>query len=218
VKLCGSPSWELRTDDGARLHFLLYIRDVAALEVPADADAPPLLTGLPPRRSPVRDGDERRQAGRDWAEWWQELLDVELRERASADAGAPSFWAWAEDLARIWDAPDFWSIADRRALREVTVALHPEATRWVDAGPRAPDRLQRRGFFRWEWVRDTAESVATEHGVSPGAVRGSVTVLDVEGVWWRRVAPGAVLCSTAATGAPLTATTVLREAFESGLR
>ncbi len=156
-----SPSWELRTDDGTRLHVLLHIRDVAALEVPADGDAPPLLTGLPPRRSPVRDADERRQAGRDWAEW-----------------GA-------------------------RAARG----------RAAGAGP--PDRLHGREFFRWEWVRDSAEGVAAEHGVSPG---GGVTVLDVEGVWWRRVAPGAVLCSTAATEAPRTATTVLRGVFASGLR
>jgi hypothetical protein len=42
-------------------------------------------------------------------------------------------------------------------------------------------------------------------------------VLDVEGLWWRRVAPGAVLCSIAATEDPSTAGTILRDAFESGL-
>jgi hypothetical protein len=88
----------------------------------------------------------------------------------------------------------------------------------VDAGPRTPERLRGWELFPWEWVRDTAERVAAEHGVSPGAVRGSVTVLDVEGVWWRRVAPGQALCSAAATEDPLMATRVLREVFESGLR
>ena len=53
--------------------------------------------------------------------------------------------------------------------------------------------------------------------MSLGEVRASVKVLDVEGVWWRRVAPGTALCSTAATEDPPTASTVLRDAFESGL-
>jgi hypothetical protein len=42
-------------------------------------------------------------------------------------------------------------------------------------------------------------------------------VLDVEGSWWRLVAPGTALCSIAATEDPPTARTVLRDAFESGL-
>jgi hypothetical protein len=55
-----------------------------------------------------------------------------------------------------------------------------------------------------------AEGVADERGVSLGEVRGSVTVLDVEGVWWRR-APGHGPLSTAATEDSHTAITVLRD-------
>jgi hypothetical protein len=40
-----------------------------------------------------------------------------------------------------------------------------------------------RGDFPWTTVRGIAEGVADERGVSLGEVRGSVTVLDVEGVW-----------------------------------
>jgi len=120
-------------------------------------------------------------------------------------------------LARVWDAPEFWSLADQRTLREVTLALYPEARRWVDGGLSSTSRLRQEGHFPWTTVRGTAESVADERGVSLGEVRGRVMVLDVEGVWWRRVAPGTALCSTAATEDSRTASTVLRDVFESGL-
>ena len=214
MKLVGSPSWQLSEDDGDRAHVLLYIRDVAALEVPAEVDAPPRLVGLPPHGSPVLDDDRRRRAGREWADWWQALLEAEGREQTDDDS---SFWAWAEDLGRVWDAPEFWSLADRRALREVTLALYPQARRWVDGGPSSPSRRSGEGHFPWTTVRDIAEGVADERRVGVGEVRGRVMVLDVEGVWWRRVAPGMTLCSTAATDDSPTASTVLRDAFESGL-
>lgn len=186
--------------------------------MPAEVDAPPRLVGLPPHRSPVLDDDRRRRAGREWADWWQALLEAEGREQTGTyEDGDSSFWAWAEDLGRVWDAPEFWSLADQRALREVTLALYPEARRWVDGGPSSPARLRGEGHFPWTTIRDVAEGVAEKRGVSPGEVWGSVMVLDVDGVWWRRVAPGTVLCSTAATEDLPTASTVLRDAFESRL-
>ena len=218
MKVAGSPSWQLTEAEGDRAHVLLYLRDVAGLVVPAETDAPPRLAGLPPHRPPLLEDGRRRQAGREWADWWHALLEVEGREPfGTGDDDDSSFWAWATDLGRVWDAPDFESLADRRALREVTLALHPEARRWVDAGPSSPSRIRGEGRFPWATVRDTAEGVATDRGVSQGEVRGRVMVLDVEGVWWRRVAPGTALCSTAATEDPATARTVLRDAFESGL-
>ncbi|MGY1590911.1 hypothetical protein ACI79D_02925 [Geodermatophilus sp. SYSU D00708] len=216
MRTTGSPSWQLTEAEGDRAHVLLYIRDVAALEVSAEVDAPPRLVGLPPHHSPVWDDDLRRRAGREWAQWWRALLEVEGREQSDADDDA-SFWAWAEDLGRVWDAPEFPSLADRRDLREVTLTLYPEARRWVDAGPSSPSRLRGEGHFPWATVRDTAEGVAAERGVSPGEVRGRVVVLDVESLWWRRVAPGTVLCSTAATEDPAAARAILRDAFGSGL-
>jgi hypothetical protein len=219
VKVVGSPSWQLTEAEGDRAHVLLYIRDVAALEVPAEADAPPRLVGLPPPGFPILDDDRRRRAGREWADWWYALLEVEGREQADPDEDDDSsFWAWAEDLGRVWDAPEFWSLADQRSLREVALRLYPEARRWVDAGPSSPSRLRGEGHFPWTTVRDTAEGVAAERGVSQGEVRGTVMVLDVEGLWWRRVAPGTALCSTAATEDLPTARTILQDAFESGLR
>jgi hypothetical protein len=44
-RVVGSPSWQLIEGEGDRAHVLLYIRDVAALEVPAEVDAPPRLVG-----------------------------------------------------------------------------------------------------------------------------------------------------------------------------
>jgi hypothetical protein len=170
-----------------------------------------------PHGSRVLDDDRRRRAGRDWADWWFALLEVEGREQTGTYDDDSSFWAWAADLGRVWDAPEFWSLADLRALREVALALYPEARRWVDDGPSSPSRLRGEGHFAWTTVRDTAEGVAAERGVSLGEVRGKVIVLDVEGVWWRRVAPGTALCSTAATEDLRTARTVLLDAFESSL-
>jgi hypothetical protein len=219
VELAGSPSWRLCESEGDRAHVLLYIRDVAALDVPSEADSPPRLAGLPPDRTPLLDDVRRRRAGRDWADWWHALLEAERQGQAGAgdlDDDA-SFQAWAEDLWRVWDAPEFRSLAGLRALWEVTVALYPEARRWVDDGPGSPSRRRTWGHFPWTTVSDTAEGVAAERGVSPDAVRGQVMVLDVEGVWWRRAAPGTVLCSTAAAEDPPTARAVLRDAFESGL-
>ena len=167
--MAGSPSWQLGEAEGDRAHVLLYIRDVAALEVPPEVDAPPRLVGLPPHGSPVLDDDRRRRAGREWADWWHALLAVERQEQTGTyEDDDSSFWAWAEDFGRVWDAPEFWSLADQRALREVTLALYPEARRWVDAGPSSPSRLRRWGHFPWTTVRDIAEGVADERGVSVG--------------------------------------------------
>jgi hypothetical protein len=124
VRMVGSPSWQLSEAQGDRAHVLLYIRDVAALEVPAELDAPPRLVGLPPHGSPVLDDDRRRRAGPEWADWWQALLEAEGREQTGTyDDDDSSFWAWAEDLGRVWDAPEFSSLVDQQALREVTLVL-----------------------------------------------------------------------------------------------
>jgi hypothetical protein len=218
VKMVGSASWQLTEAEGDRAHVLLYIRDVAGLEVPAEVDAPPRLIGLPPHGSADLDDDRRRRAGREWADWWEALLESERQEQTrTEDVDDSSFWAWAENLGRVWDAPEFWSLADQPALREVTLRLYAEARRWVDDGPSSLPRLRGEGHFPWTTVRDIAERVAEERGVSVEEVRGSVMVLDVEGVWWRRVAPGMALCSTAATEDLPTASTILRDAFDSRL-
>jgi hypothetical protein len=217
VKMAGSASWQLSEVKGDRAHILLDIRDIAALEVPAEVGAPPHLVGVSPHGPLVLDDDRRRRAGRDWADWWFALLEVEGREQIGRDVDDSSFWAWAEEFGRVCDAPGFRSLADARALREVTLALYPEARRWVDAGPGSPSRLRGEGHFAWTTVRDSAEGVAAERRVSPGEVRGKVMVLDVEGLWWRRAAAGTVLCSTAATEDMRTARVVLRDAFESSL-
>ena len=81
MKLLGSPSWQLTEDDGDRAHVLLYIRDVAGLEVPPEVDAPPRLVGLPPHGIPMlHDDDLCRRAGREWAGWWLALLEAEARD------------------------------------------------------------------------------------------------------------------------------------------
>jgi hypothetical protein len=218
--MLGSPSWQLSEDEGGMAHVLLYIRDVGRLAVPADLEAPPPLTGLPHHDPPALSDQARREAGREWASWWQDLLEVERRrqDRTADDEDSTSFRAWMGDLSRVFDAPDFVSLAGKDALREVAVALYPEAQRWVDAGPGRPSRLEDLNqHFPWAMVAATAERVADKRARSLGDVHGAVMVLDVEGIWWRRVAPGMVLCSTAAREDQRTAVMVLWDAFTSGL-
>jgi len=66
-------------------------------------------------------------------------------------------------------------------------------------------------------VRAAAEQIARSHRVSPDAIRACAVVLPVEGIWWNRFAPGAVLCSVRAALDPGVARSVLTEAFESAL-
>jgi hypothetical protein len=221
MELVGSASWQFTESVDELPHVALYVRDVASLEVPADREVPPPLAGLPPVRPHLLTGEERRAAGRDWAGWWRELLDVELRLHAGPDGPDDGYQAWlmrwGELRERVADPPEFRALEDRPALRKAVVDLYADAMTWVDEGPRAPERLVGSGHFRWDPVSSSAQDVASRHGVSPGAVRGVAMVLDVDGVWWHRVAPGAAVCSVPATETPETAAAILRDVFESGL-
>jgi hypothetical protein len=64
-------------------------------------------------------------------------------------------------------------------------------------------------------IKQIAEDVAFDHHVSLDAVQAKVVVLPVQGTWWRRLAPGAVLCSPAAAVDHATAQVMLRDAFGS---
>jgi hypothetical protein len=75
----------------------------------------------------------------------------------------------------------------------------------------------RPGQFDYETVGSVAEQVAQRHRVSPDAVRGCAIVLPVEGNWWRRFSPGAILCAVHTARDPSSARPALTGAFESGL-
>lgn len=118
-----------------------------------------------------------------------------------------------EDEARtVGTAPDFAALAGSPELQRAVAALHDEARRWPGRadGDRQPDS-------RYELTRTIAEETIARYGVSPDRVNGIVLVILVDGVWWRPVEPGAVVCSAAAFKDSRTTAELLREAFESGL-
>lgn len=70
----------------------------------------------------------------------------------------------------------------------------------------------------WELTKQVVEDVAFDRQVPLDALRAKITVLRVRGSWWRRVAPGCVLCSPAALAAASTGQALLRDALDSFVR
>lgn len=207
----GPASWRFDESEGTLLHLALGVRDAGALPVADGPSVPPPLVDAP---APVVLGDaERRAAGRQWTGWWTALLDFQVRSmgRTAADR-EPQGIRFLAELDALGAPPDFAGLGDRPELRRTAVAV--AADPW--------DRRRRpeppEGTFGYELVRQVAEDVAFDRGVSPDRVTGAAVVLDVQGPWWHALAPGVVLCSRAATQDPRTAHAVLRHAFESGLR
>lgn len=219
MQLAGTTSWRFAESARDSLpHVALFTRDALGLAVlPGPAVPPPLAGTVPDRRALLSDR-ERREAGRHWTGWWAALLDAEVqRQEERPDPGHPVSWAVRARREEVGSPPDFAALADRPALRRAVVETFPEALRWVDRLD-AGSRAERAGSFPYGLVRQVAEDVAFDRQVDVGAVRASAVVLEVEGIWWHLLAPGAVVCSAGATADPHTAHLVLRRAFESGLR
>lgn len=222
MRYAGSASWRFAEGIEQLPLDALYVRDCARLIVPASPVNPPRLDGDLPDHSSVRDFEGRAAAGASWTGWWQEVVAQDVRGHQGPLDGLDQ-GAWLRQLAdahrAVFDPPEFTSLADRPALREVVRTTFEEALRWAHAqrftllSPPAG----RHGQFEYGTTRAVAEEVARRHRVSPGAVRACAVVLPVEGNWWHRFAPGAVLCSATAARDPATSRTVLADAFESGL-
>ena len=190
--------------------------------MPASPVNPPRLEGDLPDHSALRDSERRATAGAFWTGWWQAVVAQDVRQRQGTPDGIDQR-AWfrqrADENRAVFDPPELTSLADRPALREVVRTTFEEALRWADARRRTLlfPSAGRHGQFDYDTTRSVAEEVARRHRVSPGAVRACAVVLPVEGNWWQRFAPGAVLCSVNAARDPAMARTVLADAFESGL-
>lgn len=199
----------------------LFVRDAVGLDVPTNAMVPPHLDGDLPDRSTRVDMERRVAAGAAWITWWQALVEqVVLMHQGRGDVDQR---AWMRQRAAehqaVFDPPEFDSLAEQPALCETTRATFEEALQWADARRRALlfPPAGRHGQFDHNTIRSVAEQVALRHQVSPGAVRACAVVLPVQGNWWHRFAPGAVLCSVHAARDPAVARTVLTDTFESGL-
>jgi hypothetical protein len=216
VQHAGVPSWRFSVDASQLVTVALFIRDASTLAVPPDPDDPPRLTADIPNRSVVLGVGNHSVAGTQWLSWWRQILEHELRFRHRRwDALEGRTVRRLADLKRISDPPDFTALADRPQLRLAVTGLFAEGCEW--------ERLTRlatpagRGHLDGDIIRRIAEDVAFDRQVSPGVLDASAVVLPVEGLWWRRYAPGCVLCSVTALADSHVREAIIRDAFESNL-
>jgi hypothetical protein len=155
----------------------------------------------------------RIEAGEQWLGWWRRLIAY---ESAPGPSGVTDEEIVAQgrrriaEYRRVMDPPDFESMADLPALRTAVVATCRATSGWLSA-------TRRSAGIDHAMVRDVAEEVIAEHGVSPDRVDATVHVLDVTGAWSYLARPGQVFCSLGVANDPVAGRALLREAFVSGL-
>jgi hypothetical protein len=220
IELAGVGSWRFAVDVNEMVHVALYVRDALGLDVEAAPNRPPALAGGVPAGPDVLNDAERGEAAAQWPAWWEAVLaDATHQNQGPPDRADMD--AWMRELhvrgLRTGSPPEFAGLMDRPALRKALIALTPEACRWAEGPRRAAHPPAGRATFASELIREVAEDVAFDRGVAVQAVRAVALVLAVEGSWWVCHRPGVVLCSVSAPEDPVTARTILRAAFESGL-
>jgi hypothetical protein len=220
MELAGGGSWRFAEDVDEMAHVALYVRDVLGLDVAVAANRPPALAGAVPARLDVLDDAERREAAAQWPLWWESVL-ADATHQNQGPPNEADMDAWMRELhvrgLRTGSPPECAGLADRPALRKALIALTAEACRWAEGPRRAAHPPAGRATFAGELIREVAEAVAFDRRVAAEAVRGIALVLAVEGSWWVCHRPGVVLCSVSAPEDNVTARTILRAAFESGL-
>lgn len=222
MRFAGTASWRFAEGIEQAPLVALFVRDTLGLRVPPGAVIPPRLDGELPDYSTLLDSERLAAASAVWTGWWQAVAAQAIRGHQGPPTGVDQR-VWLRQLANehqiMFDPPEFASLAAQPALADAVRGTFDGALRWADAQRRAlllPPQ-SRHGQFDYNIVRAVAEEVTRRHGVSPGAVGACAMVLPVEGIWWNRFAPGAVLCSVYAAHDPAIARAVLTDAFESGL-
>jgi hypothetical protein len=222
MHVAGRPSWRLTHElDGQWPHVVLYVRDALGL-VPDNAPAiPPPLSGTIPDHSALLDRGERDRATHEWAGWWTQTLDSEQRMQCwSREPNRPkAFHEVVEEAGRTVAPSTAPALADT-ALQPVAQRLFDEGSRWINdvrlAAPR-PRPDSPRGFDS-NLTRETVAAVADELGVAVHLLDGTVSILNVEGLWWEVTDPGFAVCSLAASEDPAAAREALRAVFASSVR
>ena len=121
-----------------------------------------------------------------------------------------------ERRQRVFDSPEFESLAGMAALRSAVVSTFADAIKWSNSPPRNGSGEPEQGMFAWSEVRSAAESVAADRGIPMGDLDAVVLVLDVQGLWSHLAGPGCALCSAAVSASPKAAPPLLRDLFISG--
>jgi hypothetical protein len=216
MQLEGVPSWQFAEGGTQLATAALYVRDSLRLPVPSAADVPPPLNGPVPARDDLV--IDRQLAADQWLTWWRQIIEYEVTHRRRHDHirdPRMRMRTTLRELARVSDPPDFQALSDRPELQAAAVATHPAAIRWENGEAQLrPPGSSRIG---WAMLKEIAEAVAFDRRVSSEAIYGTALVLDLDGSWWHRPAPGLALCSAAALADSHTAQVIVRDIFESNL-
>lgn len=217
MQLADTGSWRLSAGGSQACELALFVRDAARLPM-STRDVPALIGDVPDLTKALQ-VTTRQTAADHWQQWWQQLVDFEIQDRLARQADAR---ARAHELINqrraVFDPPQFQALADRPALRAAAQASFDRFREWESAR-RPPHPAGRpESLLDSSLMKQVAEEVAFDREVRMDAVQARVVVLPVHGVWWQRQAPGVVLSSPAAARDPLTAHTLLHDAFDSHVR
>jgi hypothetical protein len=213
MRRAGAASWRFAEDLGQLPHAVLYIRDAMRLPVEPGLAVPPVLTGVIPDRSDRLEAAFARDAAHAWAAWWEDVVELDARAQLNNDMVANVASGQMNNPAT---SP---ALNQTPALRVAAASLFAEGVEWVETArrPMLPPACTHPGRFDWQLTREVAEAVADDAAVEIGAISGAVSLLLVEGIWWKRVRPQFALCSVEAADDPEIARDILRDVFASGL-
>jgi hypothetical protein len=210
MRRAGAASWRFAEDLGQLPHAVLYIRDAMRLPVEPGPGVPPALIGEIPDRSDKVDPSGVRDVAQAWATWWTPRLNY-----------APNSTVTWPPTSRLGRRPTqrHRPRSKTPALRATAGSLFAEGCGWADTArrPVLPPARPHPGRFDWQLTRKVAEAVADDADVDLDAINGAVSVLLVEGIWWKRVRRQFALCSVEAADDPQIAEDILRDVFTSGL-
>jgi len=194
------PAWSLRVDVSELLHVALYVRDVAAIELPPWRATPPPLMDRLPTHSLILPPASRRSTGLEWLRWWDSIVTSEidaysrLTSAGSGRGGRQETETASQEEQHKYaaaESPQFSDPVVRRTVHE----LVQEGHRWWNENHRT--RAQ------WGMDRELLDRVVKEASSRLGGcevrLRSMVEVVLVEGEWWHRPAEQALLCSVSLT-------------------
>lgn len=200
--VAGSESWRLEVSVDVLPHVALYVRDAYRLPVADNPDVPPRLAEDIVDLSAQIDEAVRDEAAGDWTDWWRSVVgragppDVPDVPDVTAPTGVTRARARARLLQQVLDPPDWNSLEDLPALREIVIGAYEEATRFADRIRRS---IRRSGAPPSVFSRDTVRRAVEYSGTLPGAqlskLDASVSVIFVTGSWWILTRRGELLCS-----------------------
>jgi hypothetical protein len=213
VRRAGGAAWRFAEDLGQLPHAVLYIRDAIRLPVEPGPAVPPALIGEIPDRSDRVEPSLVRDVAQAWATWWDAAVELDARAQLNSDMCANIA---SGQMGNPATSP---ALNQAPVLRVAAASLFDESCEWAENArqPLLPPPRTHPGRFDWQLTWGVAEAVAGDAGVDIGAINGAVSVLLVEGFWWKRVRPQFALCSFEAADDPEIAEDILRDVFTSGL-